>query len=148
VLAIDVGHGQLDWTLRNDPRVTNWEKTHIGTLSKETLGRWLGTSAPPLVVVDLSFISLERVGPALASLFPVGTDYVVLVKPQFEADPQDAPKGVVRDPSVRESILHRLEDLSPGWGLRPRGTMTSPITGREGNVEFFLYLVKDKNAHD
>lgn len=141
VLAVDVGHGQLDWKLRNDPRVANREKTHVLTLTRDDVGPFLsGHPAPGLVTVDVSFISLERVLPHLAELVPSGTECVVLVKPQFEADPKEAPKGVVRNSEVHRRVLDTMERLAVATGFEVKGKRESPITGPEGNREFLVFL--------
>jgi len=137
VFAVDVGTGQLDWNLRKDPRVVSREKTHILHIEKKDL-----PFPPSIVVVDVSFISLARVLPHLAGLAEKGTEFLALVKPQFEADPKEAPKGVVRDPAVRERIMKEMSADLPAWGLAKRGECLSPITGPEGNVEYFLYAAK------
>ncbi len=141
VLAVDVGHGQLDWKLRNDPRVVNREKTHVLTLTRDDVGPFLsGHPVPGLVTVDVSFISLERVLPHLAELVPSGTECVVLVKPQFEADPKEAPKGVVRNSEVHRRVLDTMERLAVATGFEVKGKRESPITGPEGNREFLIHL--------
>ena len=141
VLAVDVGHGQLDWKLRNDPRVANREKTHVLTLTRDDVGPFLsGHPVPGLVTVDVSFISLERVLPHLAELVPSGTECVVLVKPQFEADPKEAPKGVVRNSEVHRRVLDTMERLAVATGFEVKGKRESPITGPEGNREFLVFL--------
>lgn len=141
VLAVDVGHGQLDWKLRNDPRVVNREKTHVLTLTRDAVEPFLhGHAAPGLVTVDVSFISLEKVLPHLAEIVPAGTECVVLVKPQFEADPKEAPKGVVRNPDVHRRVLDKIEGLAVANGFEMRGERESPITGPEGNHEFLVFF--------
>lgn len=141
VLAVDVGHGQLDWKLRNDPRVVNREKTHVLTLTRDAVGPFLsGRSAPGLVVVDVSFISLEKVLPHLAELVPAGTECVALVKPQFEAGPKEAPQGVVRDSKVHRRVLDKIESIAAAHGFEKRGERESPLKGPEGNREFLVFL--------
>lgn len=146
VLAVDVGHGQLDWKLRNDPRVVNREKTHVHKVTREEVGSFFfGTCqedrAPAgLVTVDVSFISLKKVLPHLAAIVPGGTECVVLVKPQFEVDPKDAPHGVVRDPAVHRRVLDEMGRESVSSGFVLLGEQESPITGPEGNREFLFFL--------
>lgn len=147
VWAIDVGHGQLDWKLRNDPRIVNREKTHIRDVSRGEMDRWGQESGSLLVTVDVSFISLEKVLPVLSALLPAGAEVLALVKPQFEADPREAPGGVVRDSAVRERLLTNLAEKVGSWGFVSRGTIPSPIPGRDGNIEYFFYLVKEP-SHD
>lgn len=137
VFAVDVGSNQLHERLRKDSRVISREKSHVLRLDKAGL-----PFPPSLVVVDVSFISLEKVLPHLSSLVDAGTELVALVKPQFEAGPKLAPKGVVRDPAVHRQVLDRLSTLLPGWDYEKRGETTSPLKGPEGNAEFFLHLGK------
>jgi 23S rRNA (cytidine1920-2'-O)/16S rRNA (cytidine1409-2'-O)-methyltransferase len=145
VLAVDVGHGQLDWKLRNDPRVVNREKTHILKVTREEVSAFLssdgsGPDRPGFVSVDVSFISLEKVFPHLSEIFPKGTELVILVKPQFEVGPKEAPKGVVRDPSVHQRVLEHIEQFAVTGGFVSLGKRVSPVTGPEGNQEFLLWL--------
>ena len=137
VAAVDVGYGQLAWRLRNDPRVTVLERTNVRRLSPEDI-----PFVPDLVTADVSFISLRVVVPALARLAVLGADFVLLVKPQFEAGARAVGKGgVVRDPGVwRESIAH-VAEAGRALGLAPRAAMASPLLGPAGNVEFPLHLV-------
>jgi 23S rRNA (cytidine1920-2'-O)/16S rRNA (cytidine1409-2'-O)-methyltransferase len=128
-VAVDVGHGQLDWGLRHDPRVVVLEGTNV---------RHLALPAPvPLTVADLSFISLATVAPALrANTEPDGT-LVFLVKPQFEAGPQRLGRGgVVRDPAVHRAVLEEVVAALGQQGIVVRGLMASPLRGPAGNVEF------------
>lgn len=140
VLAVDVGRGQLDWSLQKDPRVINREKTHVLRLNRSEIDSFAAGSADPLLVtVDVSFISLESVLPHLASLVGPGTELVCLVKPQFEADPKDAPGGVVVDPRVCDRVVEKISAAARGAGWIEAGSCASPITGPEGNREFFLH---------
>jgi 23S rRNA (cytidine1920-2'-O)/16S rRNA (cytidine1409-2'-O)-methyltransferase len=136
VIAIDVGHGQLHWKLRQDPRVTNLEKVHIAKVAPGSVD-W---PVPDVVVLDLSFISLEKVLPPLARLIPEGTELLALVKPQFEAGPRQAPKGIVRDPEVRARVLAQIEAGLPRWGYAPLGAAPSEVKGTKGNQEYFLHF--------
>jgi 23S rRNA (cytidine1920-2'-O)/16S rRNA (cytidine1409-2'-O)-methyltransferase len=133
VYAVDVGHGQLHWRLRRDPRVVLMEGRHGARLAPEDF-----PEAPDLVTVDCSFISVLKVLPAIARLLRPGGRVVALVKPQFEAGPKAAPKGVVRDPSVHEAVLRRVVDEAPALGLEPLGVVASPLVGPGGNREFFV----------
>lgn len=142
VLAVDVGHGQLHWKLRNDPRVTNREKCHVLKLTRADIDVFVGTDRPVLVTVDVSFISLEKVWPALAGLFDAGTECLALVKPQFEAGPKDAPKGVVRDPAVRERVRQETAARARAAGWDVRGDIDCPVLGPEGNQEILMHLVR------
>jgi 23S rRNA (cytidine1920-2'-O)/16S rRNA (cytidine1409-2'-O)-methyltransferase len=140
VYAVDVGHGQLDWKLRNDPRVVVLERTNARYLTTEQV-----PEAPRVVVCDASFIGLRTVLPAALALAAPGAFAVALIKPQFEAGPGKVGKGgVVRDPAVHEEVCATIrawwEDL-PGW--RVLGIEPSPITGPEGNREFLIAALRD-----
>lgn len=141
VLAVDVGRGQLDWSLQKDPRVVNQEKTHVLRLTQSDMDSFLGKSSGfPLVTVDVSFISLEQVLPHLGSLLGSGAEVVCLVKPQFEAEPKDVPGGVVVDPRVCDRMVENVSAVAREAGHDIVGSCESPITGPEGNREFFLHL--------
>ena len=134
VYAIDVGYGQLAWKLRRDPRVVVLERTNI---------RFLESLPEPvdLATVDVSFIGLELVLPAVMRLLKPQGQIVALVKPQFEAGRRQVGKGgVVRDPAVHRQVLTRLIEWAVEHGLRVLGLIPSPITGPRGNVEFLLHL--------
>ena len=136
VYAVDVGHGQLDWKLRQDPRVVVLEKTNIRNLTE--------LPGPcDLAVVDVSFISLPKVLPSVGCLVTADGDLIGLVKPQFEAGPKRAPKGVVRDPQVHREVLNAVITDARVQGWRARGLTESPITGPAGNREFLLWLAHD-----
>ena len=143
VYAIDVGHGQLAWSLRNDPRVVVMERTNIRHL----------TSLPELAqsaVIDVSFISLRLVLPPLLPLLaPTPETWVVaLVKPQFEAGKAEVDRGagVISDPEVHRRVLQELQDWIPQHtALQVKGITESPILGRDGNHEF-LFLLKLSNT--
>lgn len=136
VVAIDVGHGQLHWKLQKDARVLNQEKLHILEVAP---GRF---PSPDFVTVDVSFISLEKIMPHLSALTSRGTEFVALVKPQFEAGPKGAPKGVVRDPDVRTKVIAKIKNVLPDWGFRLKGEAPSALPGPKGNLEHFLYFEK------
>jgi 23S rRNA (cytidine1920-2'-O)/16S rRNA (cytidine1409-2'-O)-methyltransferase len=144
VACVDVGRAQLHPRLQADPRVTNIEKTNARTLAAAALPR------PDFdaVVMDLSFISLRTVLPAVWPLLRKGGALVALVKPQFEAGKAEADrgKGVIRDPAVRESTLVLVREfaLASLRGARLIGSLDSPITGADGNREFLLGLRKDR----
>jgi 23S rRNA (cytidine1920-2'-O)/16S rRNA (cytidine1409-2'-O)-methyltransferase len=139
VYAVDVGHGQLDWKLRNDPRVVVLERTNARYLTAEQV-----PEPPGAVVCDASFIGLRTVLPAALELAAPGAWAVALIKPQFEAGPARVGKGgVVRDPAVHEEVCATIRDwwaALPGW--RVIGIEPSPITGPEGNREFLIAAVK------
>lgn len=135
VTAVDVGYGQLAWSLRNDERVSVHERTNIRHADPAELG------APfEMVVVDVSFISLKTVLPKLVELMAENADLLALVKPQFEAGKGRVGKrGVVRDPAVHEEVLSAVVSTVGEHGLVVRGLTFSPITGPEGNIEFWLW---------
>ena len=138
VVAVDVGHNQLHHRLRVDPRVVSLERTNVRTLAPADL-----PDAPfPLIVADLSFISLRTVAPALASLARPGADVVALVKPQFEAGRQEvsAGRGVIRDPDVWRRVLVEVASAWQSQGATMMGVMVSPLRGADGNVEFLAHL--------
>jgi 23S rRNA (cytidine1920-2'-O)/16S rRNA (cytidine1409-2'-O)-methyltransferase len=135
VHAVDVGHGQLAWKLRSDPRVVVHEKTNARYLTRETI-----TDPIDALVCDASFIGLATLLPAPLALCAPGAWAVTLIKPQFEAGPEAVGrKGVVRDPAVHLAVCERIEAwwaAQPGW--RVLGITESPITGPEGNREFLI----------
>ncbi|MFH0811138.1 MAG: TlyA family RNA methyltransferase [Pseudomonadota bacterium] len=140
VFAVDVGHGQLDWKLRNDERVVCLERQNARHLRSELI------SEPPQVATfDVSFISLTLVMPPVLSLLAPGADIIALVKPQFELSPADTPKGVVRDPDKRRQALEKIKGFSAGAGLEVLGEMESPLPGPKGNREWLLHLRTDKH---
>jgi 23S rRNA (cytidine1920-2'-O)/16S rRNA (cytidine1409-2'-O)-methyltransferase len=135
VVAIDVGRGQLAWTLRNDERVTVMERTNVRELAA-------GAVDPPaeLCVADLSFISLRTVAPNLCVLTTASADFVLLVKPQFEAGRARVGKGgIVRDPVVHGAVLRDVVSGLDASGLGVGALSVSPLRGADGNVEFFVH---------
>jgi 23S rRNA (cytidine1920-2'-O)/16S rRNA (cytidine1409-2'-O)-methyltransferase len=136
VTAVDVGYGQLGWTLRQDPRVTVRDRTNVRDLGPETLD-----PPPDLVVADLSFISLTLVLPALVSAARPDADLVLMVKPQFEVGRERLGKGgVVRDLRARTDAVLTVAAAAADLGLGVLGCCASPLPGPAGNVEFFLWL--------
>ncbi len=136
VVALDVGHGQLDWKLRNDPRVEVREGVNARLLQPGDL-----PGAFDLVTVDVSFISLRLVLPALVPFVGPGGDVVALVKPQFEAGKGQVGKGgVVRDPAVREAAIAGVVAAAEDLGLACAGRLASPILGPAGNREELVWL--------
>ena len=132
VIAVDVGRDQLHPSLRGRPNVVSLEQTDIRTLAVTTL------PAPPnLVTIDVSFISLKLVLPAVTALTPK-TQLVALIKPQFEAGPERVTKGIVRDPAVHAQVCERIEDHATSLGWRVLGIIPSPIEGGDGNRELLL----------
>jgi len=145
VVALDVGHNQLDWKLRNDPRVTVLERVNARALTPDQLPEAHRRFA--LITIDVSFISLRHIFPVLPALSePAGgasprTDIVALVKPQFEAGRGDVESGgIVRDARVHERVVEEVTQAAADAGLARRGLTPSPITGAEGNQEFLLWL--------
>ena len=139
VVALDVGHGQLDWRLRNDPRVIVREHVNARTLAAADLPADCQRFA--LVTIDVSFISLRQILPALRPFLEAGADVVALVKPQFEAGRADVGKGgIVRDPVVRARTVEEVAAAALALGFTRSGTTESPITGMEGNQEYLLHL--------
>ena len=137
VFSIDVGWGLLDWKLRNDPRVTVLERTNARTLNPELLGGCLADFAS----MDVSFISIRTVLPAVCTCLKDGAQLAVLVKPQFEARREQVGKGgIVRDPQVHREVLETVIAAMPAMGLAPWGLTVSPIKGVGGNTEFLLHL--------
>ncbi len=139
VVAVDVGHGQLHERLVRDPRVTERDRTNVRNLDPDSIG---GTV--DIVVADVSFISLRLVAPALLACARRGAPLVLLVKPQFEATRQEAAKGkgVIRDETVRERVLSEVLGALDGLDAAIMGTMVSPLTGADGNVEYFVHARK------
>jgi len=136
VVAVDVGYGQLAWSLRQDPRVSVLDRTNIRHLTGELVGEPID-----LVVADLSFISLTLVLPALAAVSKPGADFVVMVKPQFEVGRERlGAGGVVRDPVLRKASVIEVADSAYDVGLGTLGIAASPLPGPAGNVEYFLWL--------
>lgn len=141
VVAIDVGHNQLDYRLRTDPRVMVREGVNARALAASDLPHPVD-----LVTIDVSFISLRHIFPPLPSLLAAGGDIVCLVKPQFEAGREEVGKhGLVIDPAVHESVLAQVTLEAEASGLARVAMTPSPITGATGNREFFLHL---KARHD
>ena len=138
VVAVDVGYGQLAWTLRNDARVTVLDRTNIRDLRQEEL-----PFRPSFVTADLSFISLRLAVPTLAGLAGDDAGFVLLVKPQFEAGREDVGRrGVVRDPDVWRRVVREVADACAAAGFAPRAVMASPLLGPAGNAEFLLHAVR------
>lgn len=136
VVAADVGHGQLAWELRTDPRVTVLDRVNVRHLDPRQVA-----PAPSLVTADLSFISLRLVLPALAACAEPDADFVLLVKPQFEVGRGGVGAGgVVRDPQQRAAAVESVAAAARQIGLGVAGIAASPLPGPAGNVEYFLWL--------
>jgi 23S rRNA (cytidine1920-2'-O)/16S rRNA (cytidine1409-2'-O)-methyltransferase len=139
VVALDVGHGQLDWKLRSDPRVVVMERQNARTLTPQDLPE--GARRFALITIDVSFISLRQILPVLPPLLDEGGDVVALVKPQFEAGRDEVGKGgIVRDEEVHRRVVDEVTAAGRSLGLDRAGLVESPITGMEGNREFLLHL--------
>ena len=138
VYAVDVGYGQLAWSLRNDERVVNMERTNIRYISSEQIPEPLD-----ICVMDLSFISVKLVLPAVCALLKNDAQLVCLIKPQFEAGREEVgKKGVVRDKAVHLSVIESVLSFAPTVGMTVMGLDFSPIKGPEGNREYLCYMKK------
>ena len=136
VTCVDVNYGQLAWSLRQDARVTAFERTNVKHADPAALG------APfDLLVADLSFIGLASLAPVFARFCRPGTVFVGLVKPQFESRPDETERGVVRDEGVRRRTVDEVRAALADAGFAPTGVAESPITGPEGNVEYLVRAV-------
>lgn len=136
VVALDVGHGQLDWQLRNDPRVVVLERVNARRLQPGQL-----PGPVDLVTVDVSFISLRLILPVVPPLLAPGADVIALVKPQFEAGRKEVGRrGVIDDPAVQQRVVADVSRAAAEIGLETVAMTPSPITGAEGNQEFLLHL--------
>jgi 23S rRNA (cytidine1920-2'-O)/16S rRNA (cytidine1409-2'-O)-methyltransferase len=142
VIALDVGYGQLHPRIREDERVTVLERTNARELVALPF-------APNLLTADVSFISVRKALPAALRLAARGWEAVVLVKPQFESERGEAPKGVVRDPEVQRRVLREVAATAVDWGASTLGVVDSGLPGPKGNREFFLHLAhSDEPALD
>jgi 23S rRNA (cytidine1920-2'-O)/16S rRNA (cytidine1409-2'-O)-methyltransferase len=144
VIAVDVGYGQLVWSLQTDDRVTVMDRTNVRTLTLEDIGEPV-----ELVVSDLSFISLTLVLPALIGVVKPDGDLVLMVKPQFEVGKERLGKGgVVRDPELRADAVRGVAAKAAelGWGVE--GVAASPLPGPSGNVEYFLWIRRTASVLD
>jgi len=137
VIAVDVGHNQLDWKLRSDPRVIVREGVNARALSKNDVPH-----AIDVVTIDVAFISLRHILPPLPPFLAAGSDVIALVKPQFEAGRDQVGKGgIVTDPTVHDAVIAQVTTYAANSGLSRVAMTPSPITGATGNREFFLHLV-------
>ena len=138
VYSVDVGYGQLAWSLRNDERVVNMERTNIRYISSEQIPEPLD-----ICVMDLSFISVKLVLPAVCALLKDDAQLVCLIKPQFAAGREEVgKKGVVRDKAVHLSVIESVLSFAPTVGMTVMGLDFSPIKGPEGNREYLCYMKK------
>ena len=136
VYAVDVGYGQLAWQLRQDKRVITIERTNIRHMNPNAVGEPIA-----LVTVDVSFISLKIVIPAIIPFMTAGADIIALIKPQFEVGKGKVGKGgIVSDPDLHQSVIDDLSDFFSKLGLTVVATISSPIRGAKGNREFLIHL--------
>jgi 23S rRNA (cytidine1920-2'-O)/16S rRNA (cytidine1409-2'-O)-methyltransferase len=135
VVALDVGHGQLDWKLRNDERVVVIERFNARHLTLADL-----PGLVDVVTIDVSFISLRQILPVVTSVLRAGADVVALVKPQFEAGRTEVRKGIIRDPAVHARVLEEVTAAGAEVGLSRVASTPSPITGQKGNIEFLVHF--------
>jgi 23S rRNA (cytidine1920-2'-O)/16S rRNA (cytidine1409-2'-O)-methyltransferase len=144
VTAVDVGYGQLAWSLRNDSRVTCMERTNIRYVKPADIGELKDFS-----VMDVSFISLKKVLPVVKDLINDSGEVVCLVKPQFEAGREKVGKhGVVKEPETHMEVLDGIVTFAIGLGFIVKGLTYSPIKGPEGNIEYLLYISKTGRQSD
>lgn len=142
VVAVDVGYGQLVWRLQNDERVKVLDRTNIRNLTPEMIG-----GPAELMVGDLSFISLKLVLPAIVECMAEGADLLPMVKPQFEVGKDRLGSGgVVRSPELRAEVTEEVASFAQTLGLTLKAVTASPLPGPSGNVEYFLWLVKDSSV--
>jgi 23S rRNA (cytidine1920-2'-O)/16S rRNA (cytidine1409-2'-O)-methyltransferase len=139
VYAVDVGYGKLAWKLQKDPRVINLERRNIRYLRREEVPEEVD-----LILIDTSFISIEKVLPHLLDFVKRGSILISLIKPQFEVGKGEVGKGgVVKDPLLHQRVIDRISEFSRGLGLSLLGLTESPLLGPKGNKEFFIYLRKE-----
>jgi 23S rRNA (cytidine1920-2'-O)/16S rRNA (cytidine1409-2'-O)-methyltransferase len=138
VYAVDVGYGQLAWKLRQDPRVVIIERVNIRHIDPALVSEPID-----IAVIDVSFISLEKVIPSLVQFLRPEADIIALIKPQFEVGKGLVGKGgIVRDEDARRMAVKRVEDFIRSIGLDVKGVIPSPIRGQDGNVEFLIHAVR------
>lgn len=138
VYAVDVGYGQLDWKLRQDPRVVVIERFNARKITKDQIPEVID-----LAVIDSSFISLTKLIPPLLPLFGKQMNLIALIKPQFELPREKVPKGgVVLDPLLHDEAINKIQLFCQRLGLTSRGVVRSPIVGPKGNSEFLIYLTR------
>jgi 23S rRNA (cytidine1920-2'-O)/16S rRNA (cytidine1409-2'-O)-methyltransferase len=140
VYAVDVGYGQMAWKIRQDPRVVVIERTNIRDIDPALIPEKVD-----IVVIDVSFISLEKVIPSVLRLLNPGAGIISLIKPQFEVGKGQVGKGgIVRDETARETAKNRVAAFIAGQGFIVKGIIPSPITGQDGNVEYLIYALYSK----
>ncbi len=140
VYAVDVGYGQLAWKLREDPRVVNLERRNIRYLQREEVKEEVD-----LILIDTSFISIEKFIPHLLGFLKKGGAILSLIKPQFEVGKGEVGKGgVVKDAALHRKVIERISSFCQGLNLEVLGVTESPLLGPKGNKEFFIYIRKDE----
>lgn len=138
VFAVDVGYGQLDWSLRQDPRVISIERKNARYLTREDI-----CEEVDFITIDVSFISLDKILPTARGFLKEEGEIVALIKPQFEAGREKVgKKGVVKDTAVHRDVIKKILKLGHETNLHPRGLTYSPVTGPQGNIEFLILLQK------
>ena len=138
VYAVDVGYGQMAWKLRQDPRVVVIERTNIRTIEPSLI-----PGPVAIVVIDASFISLEKVIPSIMQFLGPGSELIALIKPQFEVGRAQVGKGgIVRDETARVAAVTTISDFIRSIGLDVKGVIPSPIQGQDGNVEFLIHAIR------
>jgi 23S rRNA (cytidine1920-2'-O)/16S rRNA (cytidine1409-2'-O)-methyltransferase len=143
VYAVDVGYGQLAWKLQKDARVINLERRNVRYLRREEVEEEID-----LILIDTSFISIEKFLPHLLGFLKKGGAILGLLKPQFEVGRGEVGKGgVVRDKALHEKVIDRISQFSRGLGLKILGVAESPLLGPKGNKEFFIYLKKENGTN-
>lgn len=144
VYAVDVGYGQLDWKLRNNPRVVVIEKTNIRYLENDRIPAMVDIST-----IDVSFISLLKVIPKVMEFLRTGGELIALIKPQFEAQKKYVRKGgVVKEEARRLEVVEKITKEVKKIPLEVKGVMVSPLVGPKGNVEYFIHLVKSVDQNN
>ncbi len=142
VYAVDVGYGQLAWKLQKDPRVVNLERRNIRYLQKEDVSEEVD-----LILIDTSFISIEKFLPHLLGFLKAGGIMISLIKPQFEVGKGQVGKGgIVKDAALHQQVIERISAFSRSLGLKVLGVTESPLLGPKGNKEFFIYLKKENGT--
>lgn len=143
VYAVDVGYGQLAWKLQKDSRVINLERRNVRYLKREEIGEEVD-----LILIDTSFISIEKFIPHLLQFLKIGGHIISLIKPQFEVGKGEVEKGgVVRNPMLHQKVIERISKFCKGIGLDILGVVESPLKGPKGNKEFFIYLRKGETLN-
>lgn len=139
VYAVDVGYGQLAWSLRNNPKVVLMERTNARHLNPKDFPQ-----TPELVTIDVSFISLDKIIPVIKKLIMPKGEVIALIKPQFEVGPKKAKRGVVKDPKIHDEAIEKIKKAALESGFQTKGIIPSPILGPAGNKEFLCWLVDSR----